>query len=116
MLKKAAMVFGLFFLINQGVTAQESSCRGDRVDCPDLLNLPIEHYEWQSESSVMAQCGSFATACAKVMGDNNGLTRCVIHTLRYPQKKVLQHEMNHCRGWTHERQNYRRAWRPMFNE
>lgn len=112
----STVLFGALFLINQEVTARELTCRGDREDCQDLLNLPIEHYEWGQETAVAAQCGGFMAACAKIMANSEGMTRCVIHTLRYPSKKIMQHEMNHCRGWSHVRDLHARPWRPTFND
>lgn len=113
-MKSWALVVTLLFTFH--AQAQET-CRGDREECLDLLNLPIEHYQWEHENSVAVQCGAVdVIGCAKIMADKDGLTRCVIHTIRYPRKELLMHEMNHCRGWQHRgdgKKAHARLWRKM---
>lgn len=114
---KASWTLAVTLLLTFHVQAQEI-CRGDREDCPDLLKLPIEHYEWKDQLTVGVQCKDLdVLGCAKIYGKGGKLTRCVIHTIRYPLSDLLRHEINHCRGWEHQgggEKAHSRPWRKMF--
>ena len=91
--------------------AQADTCeRADRNSCEDLLTVEVT-FSKVGEDTFEKKCGKLSDACAVVSITNR---TCVIYyKTRSIDKYVLEHEMNHCRGWFHlgnSKSAYRRPW------
>lgn len=91
--------------------AQADTCeRADRNACADLLGAEIT-FSKVGEETFEQKCGELSDACAVVSITNR---TCVIYyKTRALDKYVLEHELNHCRGWFHKGNNkraYRNPW------
>ena len=102
------MVFliALAFFMTTPVQAEELHCvNAEEQLCEDLLGLEVE-VKRTSERMMSYYCGIGAEACAKLD------TRTGVCTIYFIKKKkmpdyVLNHETNHCRGWTHKTNKHR---------
>lgn len=90
-------------LLVPAVSFAGQTCRGNIEECEwtDKYRVPIEIYKITDEKQLTKLCGAFAAegGCAA-----RGKDKCmIVINANYPnQKKLLMHEMNHCKGWDHK--------------
>lgn len=83
--------------------------------CPDLLKANIRITQYASQRAITSVCGdNRSNACAIRRARWQRVT-CEVHVLTPVDSDVLQHEMNHCRGWEHQGDSpaaYAQPWVP----
>ena len=93
--------------------AQADTCvRADRSACEDLIGAEV-FFERVSRHQFVEACGvhpDHVYACARL---NISRRQCTIYyTTRWLDAHVVEHEMNHCRGWFHRGNTERAHQRP----
>ena len=82
---------------------------------PDLLKAKIRITQYASQSTITSVCGdNRSNACAIRRARWQRVT-CEVYVLMPVDSGVLQHEMNHCRGWEHRGDSpaeYAQPWVP----
>jgi hypothetical protein len=104
----------LIVLVNLFVIVPASEaveCHGAHISaCEDLVGAEVT-FKQVGTTSFQEVCGKDVDACAVL---NVTRKQCTIYyRTRYLEKKVLDHEMNHCRGWFHKQNRaskYNRPW------
>lgn len=94
--------------------AQADTCRNaDKLACEDLIGAEV-FFEKVPAKRFKEVCGSDpreADACARL---NISRRQCTIYySTRTLDEHVVNHEMNHCRGWFHKGDSeraHKRAW------
>lgn len=91
--------------------AQSAECLGaDRHACDDLLEAEV-FFKQVPSKKLIDRCGFRAEACAVVDITNRVCT--IYYATKSIDAYVLEHEMNHCRGWFHRgesKHDYRNPW------
>lgn len=102
------VLVNLFVLVP--ASAADECLRADRNACVDLLNADVT-FSKVGEGTFEKHCGELSDACAVV---NISKRQCTIYyKTRSIDKYVLEHELNHCRGWFHKgnsKKAYRNPW------
>jgi len=87
----------------------------DQRACPDLLEAQVRYRRHASRATLTPVCGSpRSNACALRRAHWQHVV-CEIHLLNSVGDRVLNHELNHCRGWEHAGDTpeaYARPWIP----
>lgn len=74
---------------------------GETVLFPDLVGAKVEVVLYNYKSEVISACKVLEVeACAEL---NITKKECTIRAYKGNLRHVLNHEMNHCRGWSHGR-------------
>ncbi len=81
----------------------------ERKDCQDVAHMEVRH-EKAFSYRLTSVCGAGAIACA-VLDWSTGV--CTIYTGHRYSDRTIRHELNHCRGWTHDSTDYDEPWRKM---
>jgi hypothetical protein len=104
----ALVVFVMIFVV---VPAEATECTDAHVSaCKDLVGAEIT-FEKVSNTKYKSVCGDNTRACATL---NVTTKQCTIYyRTRMLEQEILNHEMNHCRGWFHRSDRevtYSRPW------
>ncbi len=106
LLAPIAVVFSCALLVYMGV--MDPSGPGDRhcqqahmKPCVDTLGADISIHYHQNASTVSALCGDVRSNACALRTFSFGSASCDIHILESVAHDVLEHELNHCRGWDH---------------
>lgn len=79
--------------------------------CPDVLGYRVE-YELLQKEEVYSVCGKGTAACALLDFDSKTCT-ILIKPEDVSDMQTVMHELNHCKGWTHQHDRpsaYHRPW------
>lgn len=89
-------------------------CRNaDRDACPDILQAEIRIRYHDSKATLTSICGDVRSNACALRRARWHQAVCDIHLLRPASAPLLNHEMNHCRGWEHSGDSpeaYARPW------
>ena len=87
----------------------------DRLPCPDLLRAEVRLRYHDSRATLTPFCtDGRSNGCALRRARWNKAV-CEVHLLLPASEALLNHEMNHCRGWEHggdTRAAYAQPWTP----
>jgi len=85
----------------------------DRAPCPDILQAEIRIRYHDSKATLTSICGDVRSNACALRRVRWHQAVCDIHLLRPASAPLLNHEMNHCRGWEHSGDSpeaYARPW------
>ena len=87
--------------------------QADRHPCPDLLQAEIHIRYHDSKAAVTSICGDERSNACALRRARWHQAVCDIHLLKPASEALLNHELNHCRGWEHRGDSpeaYARPW------
>lgn len=112
-------VSGLFLVLLAAAAHQNSRSevcfRASHELCPDLLKAKIQINRHASRSMVASLCGDQRSNACAIRRARWQQVTCDVHVLSPEDPSVLQHELNHCRGWEHQgdtQEAYEQPWVP----
>lgn len=97
-----------------GTGSQEISCEQANIrPCADYLRAAVKYYRHSSRSSLAEVCGNNRSNACALRRVRWGKTECDIHIADTTPDSVIEHELNHCRGWDHQADSvvaYNQPW------
>ncbi len=103
----SAMLLFVWILIADPMIPDGLSCdHGDSEPCPDLLLATIRIVEEPNRDALSAICGDQRSDACALRRFRYDSAECTIHLWTKAPSSVLEHEMNHCRGWDHAGDTY----------
>ena len=104
----ALVVFVMVFVV---MPAEAAECESAHLSaCEDLIGAEVT-FKHVRKSEFRKVCGLHADACAVL---NVTAKQCTIYYYtRFLDSDVVDHELNHCRGWFHlsnDRSTYSQPW------
>lgn len=102
------VVFVMTFVVMPAEAAECSNAH--ETACEDLIGAEVT-FEQVRKTEFRKTCGVQAEACAVL---NVTTKQCIIYYYtRFLDSHIVDHELNHCRGWFHQsddRSTYSRPW------
>ena len=91
--------------------AEATECtNAHKTPCPDLVGAEVT-FKKIGQTRYESVCGDDTHACAVL---NVTQKQCTIYyRTRFLEQEVIEHELNHCRGWFHpsdRKATYSRPW------
>ncbi|MDG1065188.1 MAG: hypothetical protein P8O91_03135 [Luminiphilus sp.] len=96
-------------------SSSEFCVGGGHELCPDLLGATIRIKRYALPSMVAHICGDRRSNACAIRKARWQRVTCEVHVLTPEAPGVLQHELNHCRGWEHQgdsQEAYGQPWVP----
>ena len=75
--------------------------RANVQPCVDALGADVKIHYHQDPAIVADLCGDLRSNACALRTFNFSSARCDVHILSDTAHHVLEHELNHCRGWDH---------------
>lgn len=113
------LLLGLLLVTAMALFSPDPTLRGclhaNQRKCPDLLRAQIRFRRHDSKATLTPICGSPRSNACAIRQAHWQRVVCEVHLLDAVGEEVIEHELNHCRGWEHGEdtpESYLQPWTP----
>lgn len=98
----AVCALGYVFILDPAGPGDMSCAHAHQAPCEDLLAPTIRVINHRDRASLLRYCPQPQNIACALRDISYASADCDIHILESAPEHILEHELNHCRGWEHD--------------